>query len=351
MKKVFVSGCFDILHAGHIEFFQQAKGLGDYLIVAFASDELLMKYKGRQSAIPENHKKIVLESIVCIDEVIIQNEMDLKNYIWIYQPNILAVTEDEKNGERKKEICKLLGVEYVVLPKLCKISPISTTEIRQKVNVPFSVPLRVDFAGGWLDVPKFSIEGGYIVNCAITPEMTLIDCPYEKGSGVGGSAAFAILQGKDSVKSELDNGVGWQDPAIIKEKGLCVWRSGKQPILDFKANPDWLIGKMALYWTDIRHSTKDLVNVPRDYEAIRTASSVAKRAVLEKSLDLLVAAVNLTQNVYLDEGMDELPCYSERAHKYCGSGYGGYALYLFNGDIEREEFLKLPNTMKIEPTL
>ena len=70
MKKVFVSGCYDIIHAGHVEFFNQAKALGDYLIVCFASDEVLLKYKGRKSALPEEHKKFVLENIKAVDKVV-----------------------------------------------------------------------------------------------------------------------------------------------------------------------------------------------------------------------------------------------------------------------------------------
>ena len=41
MKKVFVSGCYDIIHAGHLAFFKEAKALGDHLTVCFASDEIL----------------------------------------------------------------------------------------------------------------------------------------------------------------------------------------------------------------------------------------------------------------------------------------------------------------------
>ena len=70
MKKVFVSGCFDILHAGHVEFFKQAKKLGDYLIVSFASDEVLKRFKGRISALPENHKRYLIASIKVVDEVV-----------------------------------------------------------------------------------------------------------------------------------------------------------------------------------------------------------------------------------------------------------------------------------------
>lgn len=68
-------------------------------------------------------------------------------------------------------------------------------------------------------MPKFSVEGAYVVNCAIEPLVSLRDWPYERNSGLGGSAAWAILNGRDGVGAELDLGVGWQDPAIGVECG------------------------------------------------------------------------------------------------------------------------------------
>ena len=56
MKKVFVSGCFDVLHGGHLEFFEQAKALGDYLIVCLPSDPVLLLHKNRTPWIPLEHK-------------------------------------------------------------------------------------------------------------------------------------------------------------------------------------------------------------------------------------------------------------------------------------------------------
>ena len=59
--------------------------------------------------------------------------------------------------------------------------------------------------------------------------MSLRDWNYEKQSGLGGSGAWALLNGENGVDAELDLGVGWQDPAVINEGGLCVWRSGQRP--------------------------------------------------------------------------------------------------------------------------
>lgn len=54
MKTVFVSGCFDIIHGGHIEFFKQAKSFGDRLVVSFASEEILMSLKGKRASMTEH---------------------------------------------------------------------------------------------------------------------------------------------------------------------------------------------------------------------------------------------------------------------------------------------------------
>ena len=206
-----------------------------------------------------------------------------------------------------------------------------------------NIPLRVDFAGGWLDVPKFSRADAFIVNCAITPKVSLDNWPYQKGSGLGGSAAYAILNDKDPIRSELDLGVGWQDPAIINETGLCVWRSGEKPILEMKMNPDFLKGKMALFWTGFSHDTPNSVDNERDYDLIEKAGLMAFEAAKNKSLAVLSTAINLSYDVQLREGMTELPKFGELAKKYCGGGWGGYALYLFN---------KRPNILlNIEPYL
>ncbi len=354
MKKVFVSGCYDILHGGHVEFFKQAKSLGDYLIVSFASDAVLQKYKGRKSALPEKHKKFLLSSVSVINEVVMGNNLedpifDFKDEFIRLKPDILVSTEDDKYAVEKKKFCKKLGAEYVQLPKNLDFEQISTTEIRRRLNVPKEVSLRVDFAGGWLDVPKYSRNGAYIVNCTIEPRVSLSEWKYKKSSGLGGSAGYAFLCGENCVDSELNLGVGWQDPAVIMETGLCVWRSGKRPVLEMKVNPDFLNGKMALLWTESDHHTPSNVDRKRNYLAIEKASKVAFEAVREKKFLKICESVNLSYKIQLGEGMGKLKSFGEKAKKYCGGGHGGYALYLFRNSQSRNNFLKIPNTQAIEP--
>ena len=356
MTKVFISGCYDIIHGGHVEFFTQAKALGDYLIVCFADDSVLLKYKGRKSSLPLDHKKRLLESLSMVDEVVVgdnlqEDGLDFISHFLRIKPDILAVTDDDKFGEEKKKLCKQTNTKYVVLPKTLNYEKVSTTDIINWIKSPKEVPLRVDFGGGWLDVPKFSREGAYIVNCAISPLVTISEWIYEIGSGLGGSAAYSALTGKDPVKTELALGVGWQDPAIIKETGLCIWRSGYLPLLDSKINPDWLYGKMALLWTGKSHTTYELTDNNRDFDLIIKAGKNAKIACEQRDIQLLGKAINVSCEMQIKEGMNPLSNFGEAGKKYCGGGFGGYALYLFDTVEKRDLFLLKPDTLKIEPYL
>ncbi len=356
MKKVFVSGCYDILHAGHLQFFEEARALGDYLIVSFASAEVLWHHKRRKPSIPDEHKLVLLQGLRMIDEVIItqgqEEGIDFREDFLRIRPDFLIVTEDDKYGDLKRELCAQVGAQYTVLPKTPpKFEPVSTSSIVRWVQAPTEAPLRVDFAGGWLDVPRFSKLGEYIVNCAISPLVSLREWPYEKQAGLGGSGAWALLNGRDGVDSEIDLGVGWQDPAVIRETGLCVWRSGPKPILDFKHNGDFLTGRMAIYWTGTEHDTPGVSNIPRDYARIAQSARVARGGALNADIQLLAAGVDLYHSTQLDEGMDALPeITGSIAHKYCGGGHGGYALYLFNNPSSRDAAIATtPELRAVEP--
>jgi len=356
MKRIFVSGCYDIIHAGHLQFFEEAKALGDHLTVSFASEEVLWHHKKRRSSLPDEHKKKLLESFSIIDEVIIGTDigmgLDFRTYFLEAKPDMLVVTEDDLYEDIKRELCAEVGATYYRLPKTPpKFAPVSTSGIVKWVKAPTESPLRVDFAGGWLDVPKYAREGEFVVNCAISPMVSLRDWNYKKKSGLGGSGAWALLNGENGVKEELALGVGWQDPAVIHETGLCVWKSGNLPELDFKRNGEMLRGKMAIYWTGVEHDTPQNCNLDRDYEKISQASLVAREAVLTRNIALLGVAVNLSYEVQKLEGMKELPVISGAiAKKYSGGGHGGYALYLFTTQEHRDLAVKNNAEMRaIEP--
>lgn len=216
---------------------------------------------------------------------------------------------------------------------------------------PKQVPLRIDIAGGWLDVPRLSRPGAYIVNCAISPLVSLDHWPYEKNSGLGGSAAWSVLNGKDPVTTELDSGAGWQDAAIIQATGLCVWKSGPTPQLEYQCDGEMLRGRMGLRWTGKPHVTADLVNVKRNYEDVKTASVLAKGGVVSSSLDKIIVAAWMSYGIQLSEGMEALPLGFGIAQKFCGSGHGGYSLHLFRTPEQREFFASFSGSglIPVEP--
>ena len=356
MKKVFISGCYDIIHAGHIQFFREARALGDHLTVCFASDDVLWHHKERRSSLPQEHKLALLHSLMVVDDAVVGENaeigLDFQDHFRRIRPDILAVTEDDLYTDLKKALCAEVGAQYVRLPKTPpQFPPVSSSGIVKWIKAPDRAPLRVDFGGGWLDVPKYARPGAYVVNCAISPTVTLHEWDFEKRSGLGGSGAWALLNGESGVSSELDLGVGWQDPAVITESGLCVWKSGAKPVLSLKRDGEMLAGKMALLYTGDEHDTPGNVNRERDYDLIEKAGAVAADGVDRNDLKRLAEGVALSYEAQLGEGMKpltEVP--TALAKKYCGGGYGGYALYLFEDQVARDAFVAANDKARaIEP--
>tara|TARA_R100001440_G_scaffold71713_1_gene94909 strand:- start:499 stop:891 length:393 start_codon:yes stop_codon:yes gene_type:complete len=127
MKTVWVNGCFDVLHRGHIELLRYAESLGDRLIVAIDSDEKVKLDKGE--ARPYNSqedRKYFLESIRCVDKVLVFNSKDeLKSLIKSTSPDIMVIGSDWKGKE-------IVGGEYCKqITYFDRVNNFSTTNILQ----------------------------------------------------------------------------------------------------------------------------------------------------------------------------------------------------------------------------
>jgi len=151
-KKVFVSGCFDMLHSGHIAFLDEASKHGD-VYVGLGADETVYGLKGRYPVNNQNERKYILESLKSVKEVLINSGsglMDFTQEIMKLNPDVFIVNEDG-NTLTKEELCKNTGIEYKILKRIPHANlPIrSTTTLRQECRIPF----RIDLAGGWLDQP------------------------------------------------------------------------------------------------------------------------------------------------------------------------------------------------------
>ncbi len=342
MKTVFVSGSFNFLHAGHIQFFNDARALGDRLVVSFPPADLLWSLYDRKSALGDDDKMTLLSSLSMVDDVVLSTDDDLelsfRSAFLQVKPDILAVTEDDHYKAAKEAFCREQGAEFVVLKKtLPEAKRTTSTEVLNRLTAPNHVPLRVDFAGGWLDVPENAIPGEYIVNCSISPTVSLKEWNYRKGAGLGGSGGWSVLNGWDPVKSELGIGTGWQDPAVIAETGACVWKSGEYPELEFKNTGAFLRGCMAVFDTRIHHNTPGLAALKRNFSKIAKAGRIARLGVQRQDIAVLAVGVQMSYQLQLDEGMAALaPIGDSIAHKYCGGGHGGYVLYLFETPEARD---------------
>ena len=118
MVKVWVNGCFDVLHRGHYELFNYAKSLGDKLAVGIDSDEKVSKDKGPNRPYNNiNDRVYALQSLKAINEVYVFNSRkELEDLIENYQPDYLVVGSDWKDkdvvgGHFAKEIVYFNRIE------------------------------------------------------------------------------------------------------------------------------------------------------------------------------------------------------------------------------------------------
>lgn len=168
-KKVFVSGCFDLLHSGHIAFFQEAASYGD-LYVAVGSDKTLYDLKGRTPVNSEQERLFMIQNIACVKKAFISRGSGMLDFVpelMEIKPDIFIVNEDG-NIPDKKLLCEQLGIEYKILKREPHSGLVarSTTDLREICHIPF----RIDLAGGWLDQPFVSQHyPGAVITISIEP--------------------------------------------------------------------------------------------------------------------------------------------------------------------------------------
>lgn len=151
-KKVFVTGCFDMLHSGHVAFLKDAAQYGK-VYVGLGSDETVFNLKGRYPVNNQDERKYMLDALGCVKESIINSGsgiMDFLSEIELVKPDIFIVNEDG-NTPAKEELCRKLGIKYLILKRIPHehLPARSTTTLREECAMPY----RIDLAGGWLDQP------------------------------------------------------------------------------------------------------------------------------------------------------------------------------------------------------
>lgn len=173
-KKVFVSGCYDLLHSGHVEFFKEAAQYGD-LYVGIGSDATILDYKHHKTVYSEQERLFMVKSIRYVKDAFINSGhgiMDFVPTVEALKPDVLVVNEDGSN-EDKRRFCTEHGIEYVVLQR----KPSEGLEARSSTDLKKSrsaIPTRLDLAGTWIDQPYVSCYApGWALTISVEPNFEI----------------------------------------------------------------------------------------------------------------------------------------------------------------------------------
>ncbi len=130
-KVVFTNGCFDILHAGHINYLEAAKEKGNILIIGINSDRSVKKIKGTLRPImPGADRAVVLAALNCVDYVVFFNESTPLKLIQKLNPDILIKGADwKKNSIVGSAAVKSKGGRVLTVPLLKNRSTSKTINI------------------------------------------------------------------------------------------------------------------------------------------------------------------------------------------------------------------------------
>jgi cytidyltransferase-like protein len=188
-KKVFVSGVYDMLHSGHVAFFQEASSHGD-LYVGLGSDETVYNLKGRKTINTNAERLYMVKSIRFVKDAWVNSGsglLDFEKELRELKPDLFFVNEDGYTPD-KQTLCKELGIELIVSKRIPMhgLPTRSTTALRSECRIPF----RLDLAGGWLDQPFVSQHyPGPVITISIEP-----DYDFNDRSGMSSSTRKKAIQ-------------------------------------------------------------------------------------------------------------------------------------------------------------
>ncbi len=115
MVRVMASGVFDILHPGHVLFLQEAKKLGDELVVVVARDSTAKKFK-HKPIMPEEVRRFLVESLKPVDRAVLGHEDDMYKTVEEIKPDIIVLGYDQRFSEEEiEEECRKRGLDVKVV--------------------------------------------------------------------------------------------------------------------------------------------------------------------------------------------------------------------------------------------
>ncbi len=135
MKKrvVFTAGTWDLFHVGHLNLIKKSKELGDFLIVAVSTDELVASYKKGLLVIPFDERVAILESCKYVDKVIKQSSLIELKQLKEYDPDIITIGDDWK-GKQLSSLEWFKNQPNKKVVYLPYTSHVSSTKIKETIR-------------------------------------------------------------------------------------------------------------------------------------------------------------------------------------------------------------------------
>lgn len=368
-RKIFVSGCFDLLHSGHVAFLRAAAAQGDELYVALGSDRTVFDLKGRMPVNSEHERLYMVQSVACVHQALISRGsglLDFREELGDIRPDVFVVNEDG-NTLAKRRLCEQLGIEYVVLQREphAGLAARSTTALRAEERLPY----RIDIAGGWLDQPFVSQHHpGPVITLSIEPTVN-----FNERSGMATSTRRTAEQlwgahlpvgdaeklawtlfccdnppGKREISGSQD-AIGLVVPGLAKAN----YAGGYWPTsIERHANEETLsFAESVLYLVPLEPRAAEfavLSDTCIDAAGARALAAAADRcweALLSHDLatfgaavrDSFDAQIRMFPHMVTQLVLEQIAAYRERAlgWKVSGAGGGGYLILVAAAPIEQ----------------
>ena len=367
-KKIFVSGSFDLLHSGHVAFFQEASALGD-LYVGIGSDKTMFQLKNRMTVNTETERLFMVQSIRYVKQAWINSGLGLLDFEKEFKelkPDIFFVNEEGFTPDKQK-LCMETGVQLLVSKRVPAIGlpQRSTAALRSECRIPF----RLDLAGGWLDQPYVSeVFPGSVLTISIEP-----DYDFNDRSGMSSSTRNKAIQlwqtdiperdpellaktlfsfenppGTKYISGSQDS-IGIVFPGLNKldyERGQYwptkITKISDRSVLEFIENHLWFITLAprissydVLSDTNINlHNAKSLAEAANNcWDAILEKNAATFGTAFRESFEAQVALFPNMVNPQIQEQID-LYKNSVLGWKLSGAGGGGYLVLVSDKPVK-----------------
>ncbi|MCA0365968.1 MAG: adenylyltransferase/cytidyltransferase family protein [Bacteroidetes bacterium] len=374
-KKVFVSGCFDLLHSGHIAFLTEAASFGN-LYVCIGSDSTVFDLKNRYPVITQDERQYMLNALKCVHECRIskgEGLLDFVDELDDIKPDIFIVNEDG-HTPHKEALCQEKNIEYKVLQRIpyADLPVRSTTTLRTRSTIPF----RIDLAGGWLDQPFVSkYFPGPVLTVSIEPTIefnhrsgmssstrnkaielwrtALPSGNYEQNAKV--LFSFENPPGTTEVSGSQDS-IGIVFPGLnrLYYAGGHYWPATIESIYD-EDILKWLEDRLYLVALGPRQQGYSVLsNTHIDESGARALSVAAEacwKAILDKDIqafgrsfrESFEAQIAMFPNMVDEETLQTIEKYRPvtLGHKLSGAGGGGYLIFVSEKPIENAIKIKI----------